>query len=342
LDQKFAFPAGNKVFVFGLPLIATTLELKTLEIAKDSTEVYANQLHGHKIFISTEISDDKQQDLKRQINWLMGIAQDNMNGSTEVIAEKVEIQVDYREQELVQTPTPFWTAIFYKIPIFHSEWITALLDNALINPRMSHTLPATSKIYAHFRLQPFEGLVACGDYIKAENRSKVKKLVEQNGGKYEDSLYGTSGVNLILVDVGQSQEKISQATGVAKTFKMQIASTEWLAKSVEAKKPVKFYLREKEDDAIDNTTDFGLMLDKIPHSTQIETPKINSDQPNQLENVVSDDIEVLEIEEAIANESGTPMDKEKNDTADNLSAEGDDSDHDPPPAKKARKSSCQA
>jgi hypothetical protein len=281
--------------------------------------------------LSTEISENKQQVFQKQISWMMGIAQDHVNGSTEVIAENVDFQVD---------STPFWAAISSKIPIYHSEWITALLDNAVVNPRKCHKLSATCEIFEHYRLQPFEGLVACGDYVKAENKLKIKNIVEQNGGRFEESFYGNSGVNLILADVEHSDEKMLQAAQVAKTFKMQIASTQWLAVSVAAKKPVKFYLRDKENDATnDDESDFALMLANIPHSTQIENSSMN--QPIQLENAVPDDVEVPETEEAIAHEPRTPMEIENNDAADNLSVEDANSDHEddkPPPAKRARKS----
>jgi hypothetical protein len=78
INQKFAFPSGSKVYVFGVPLIASTLEVQSIEIAEDSTEIFSNSLDGLKICLSADISDEKQKVLKMQIKWMMGIAQYNL------------------------------------------------------------------------------------------------------------------------------------------------------------------------------------------------------------------------------------------------------------------------
>jgi hypothetical protein len=78
IGQKFVFPSGSKVFVFGMPLIASSLEVQSIEILQDSTEIFSNSLDGLKICLSADISEEKQKVLKMQIKWMMGIAQHNL------------------------------------------------------------------------------------------------------------------------------------------------------------------------------------------------------------------------------------------------------------------------
>jgi hypothetical protein len=57
-----------------------------------------------------------------------------------------------------------------------------MLENAIVNPLMSHKISATGEIFARLLLQPFEGLSIYGGYLNREQKNDIRKKVEANGG----------------------------------------------------------------------------------------------------------------------------------------------------------------
>jgi hypothetical protein len=77
LTQNVDHRPGVKLF--GLPLIAATLQTRLIEIDEDSNEIFSSKLIGLKICISEEIPKDRLAELQKQIKWMNRVSQSFLN-----------------------------------------------------------------------------------------------------------------------------------------------------------------------------------------------------------------------------------------------------------------------
>jgi hypothetical protein len=185
----------------------------------------------------------------------------------------------------VETPSFFWTAVRYNVPVYTPAWVADLLNND------------SSDSSDQYLLKPFEGLVICGSYLKADQKRELEKLVEQNGGTFLQQFIASEKVDVILADYKQPDSKM--ALGQALMFASRLVQFDWISKSVEAKKPL-FFTRiairrvsraqQSQDSQSFFISCFDGMFDGDPQSSMMEIPGTNFEQQDNVDLVLQSEI----------------------------------------------------
>ncbi|KAL5010099.1 hypothetical protein ScPMuIL_012404 [Solemya velum] len=206
--EAFSYISSLGCRILGPQCILTALHYK-MEIPRKRIPVY-NLAMKNVVVSCTSMERQERDQIYHQVELMGGMGSKDF---TEEVTHLIAKEVGSRKYEV---------AISLGKQVMLPQWVQAVWNIA----KLRH-IHATDGQFEKYKCQIFLGLVICVSGLDTKERKEVKKLVEQEGGKYSGEMKLNHCTHLII------NEPQGQKYEFAKRWNLMIVRSEWIYDCIE-------------------------------------------------------------------------------------------------------------